>query len=82
MMISDAKITTKGQITLPVRIMKKLKIKPGDRVIFEQRGEHVEIAAADQSFSIDDFIKKHSGRNKSRVTQKAINKARKKAWVV
>lgn len=35
-----AKITSKGQITIPVRIRKKLKLKEGDTVFFyEERGK-------------------------------------------
>jgi antitoxin PrlF len=29
-----AKVTTKGQITIPVEIRKKLHLKPGDKVLF------------------------------------------------
>ena len=35
-----AKITTKGQITLPIQIRKKLNLKDGDKVLFiEKDGE-------------------------------------------
>ena len=80
MMLSEAKITTKRQITIPVRVMKKLNIKPGDMVVFEQKGEHIEISSATHGFSIDDFIKKHSGRNKIKLTQNQINQARAASW--
>ena len=33
-----AKITTKGQITIPIEIRKKLKLKDGDKVIFIEQG--------------------------------------------
>ena len=32
-----AKITTKGQITLPVQIRKKLNLKDGDKVLFMEK---------------------------------------------
>ena len=32
-----AKITTKGQITLPVQIRKKLKLKDGDKILFIEK---------------------------------------------
>ena len=32
-----AKITTKGQITLPAQILKKLNLKDGDKVLFIER---------------------------------------------
>jgi AbrB family looped-hinge helix DNA binding protein len=34
-----AKITSKGQITIPVRIRKALKLKEGDRVVFMCDGD-------------------------------------------
>lgn len=35
-----AKVTSKGQITIPVRIRKKLKLKEGDKVFFyEEKGK-------------------------------------------
>lgn len=35
-----AKITTKGQITIPVQIRRKLNLKDGDKVVFiEQNGK-------------------------------------------
>lgn len=37
-----AKITTKGQITIPIEIRKKLKLKDGDKVVFiEENGKIV-----------------------------------------
>lgn len=36
-----AKITTKGQITIPVAIRKKLGVKDGDKVLFVQDGEKI-----------------------------------------
>ena len=32
-----AKITTKGQITLPIQIRKKLNLKDGDKVLFMEK---------------------------------------------
>jgi AbrB family looped-hinge helix DNA binding protein len=42
-----AKITTKGQITIPVAIRKNMKLKDGDKVLFIQDGDryYVENAA-------------------------------------
>ena len=33
-----AKITSKGQITIPVAVRKKMKLKDGDKVIFIEQG--------------------------------------------
>lgn len=43
-----AKISTKGQITIPIEIRKKLKVNPGDRVVFMEQGEKIIIANADK----------------------------------
>lgn len=38
-MALDAKVTSKGQITLPAKLRKELGLKPGDRVNFRQTKE-------------------------------------------
>lgn len=39
MAIATAKVTSKGQITLPAKLRQRLGIKPGDRVSFEEDGK-------------------------------------------
>ena len=36
-----AKITSKGQITIPIAIRKKLSLKDGDKVLFVQEGNKI-----------------------------------------
>lgn len=36
-----AKVTSKGQITIPVEIRKKLGLKTGDKVLFVEEGEKI-----------------------------------------
>lgn len=36
-----AKITTRGQITIPIEIRKKLGVKDGDKVIFVEEGGRI-----------------------------------------
>jgi AbrB family looped-hinge helix DNA binding protein len=36
---SRAKVTSKGQITLPVALRRRLGVKPGDTLIFEMNGK-------------------------------------------
>lgn len=38
-----AKITTKGQVTVPVELRKALDVKEGDYIIFEKRGSRIEV---------------------------------------
>ena len=41
--IELAKVTTKGQITIPKAIREKLELKEGSKIIFLQRGEDIVI---------------------------------------
>jgi AbrB family looped-hinge helix DNA binding protein len=41
-----AKITSKGQITIPIDIRKKLGVKEGDKVIFFEDGNRIIVANA------------------------------------
>jgi AbrB family looped-hinge helix DNA binding protein len=38
-----AKVTSKGQVTIPVEVRKSLGIKPGDHLRFEQQGRGVRL---------------------------------------
>jgi len=47
-----AKVTSKGQITIPIDIRKRLNLKDGDKVIFIEEGEKIIFAnAAKLAFS-------------------------------
>jgi len=47
-----AKLTSKGQITIPVQIRKKLKLKEGDKVFFtEEKGKVIFQNASQVSLS-------------------------------
>ena len=43
-----AKVTSKGQITIPLMIRNKLRLKTGDKVFFEERRGKVYITNASQ----------------------------------
>ncbi len=36
-----AKVTSKGQITIPVDIRRRLRLKPGDKILFVETGDKV-----------------------------------------
>ena len=40
-MRSEAKITSKGQITIPLRVRTALGVKEGDKLVFEDNGDEM-----------------------------------------
>ena len=51
MAIASAKVTSKGQITLPAKLRAELGLKPGDRLDFERNKEgRVELVAKTHTF--------------------------------
>lgn len=38
-----ARITTKGQVTVPLELRKHLRVREGDYILFEKKGSKVEI---------------------------------------
>lgn len=41
--MQSSSVTSKGQVTIPASVRRKLGIKPGDRVGFVERDDHVVI---------------------------------------
>jgi len=54
----EAEITSKGQVTIPVEIRKLLRLKQGDRVVFETKGDLVTLRRAHKG----DAFAKYAGR--------------------
>ena len=53
-----AKLTTKGQITIPAEIRKKLKVQAGDKVVFLEENGRIFIEKSEKlKFALDE----HSG---------------------
>jgi antitoxin PrlF len=44
-----AKVTSKGQITIPLEIRHALGVGPGDRLVFENQGGSIQVRAASRS---------------------------------
>ena len=49
-------VSTKGQITLPAEMRRRLKIKPGDRIILEKAGDSILIKKANDFFELEGFL--------------------------
>ena len=79
MVISQAKITSKRQLTLPIKIMHRLQLNPGDPVIFEDKNGHIEITSK-AAFTIEELIRKYQKLAAKKISNEEINKARAKSW--
>jgi antitoxin PrlF len=76
--MATAAVTSKGQITIPLEVRKKLGLKPGDRVLFVQ-GENGEFIFKAKTGSIMDLygIGKWDGPP---VTIEEMNETISKGW--
>ena len=45
-MNSEAKVTSKGQITVPLKVRKEMGIKAGDSIVFEKNGDGFSVRPA------------------------------------
>lgn len=52
-----ARITTKGQVTVPVELRKHLKLKEGDYILFEKKGPKVEMKKMLPPNDFEEFAK-------------------------
>ncbi|MBU2548698.1 MAG: AbrB/MazE/SpoVT family DNA-binding domain-containing protein [Proteobacteria bacterium] len=49
-------VSTKGQITLPAEMRRKLGVKPQDRIILEMEGDAILITKAHDFFELEGFL--------------------------
>ena len=42
-MRTEAKVTSKGQVTIPLKIRNALGVKPGDKIVFDQNGDDISV---------------------------------------
>ena len=79
-MVIAAKISSKRQITVPLKVMVRLKLHPGDQLVFEEKDGHVEVKPRMEKFTIKDFVDKYRGLTTKKLTDDEIRKARQEAW--
>lgn len=79
-MVIGAKISLKRQITVPLKVMVRLKLNPGDQLVFEEKDGHIEVKPQPEKFTIRDFVKKHNVKVTKKLTDEEIRKARLDAW--
>jgi AbrB family looped-hinge helix DNA binding protein len=56
--MATTSISTKGQVTLPVGLRRKLGLKPRDRVLVELRDGSIVISRAPDFFALQGFLGK------------------------
>jgi AbrB family looped-hinge helix DNA binding protein len=61
-----ATISSKGQVTLPAQMRKKLNIKPKDRLVLETVDDTIVIKRAPDLFELEGFLGKSVGERKER----------------
>jgi len=82
MPIASAKVTSKGQITLPARLRQELGIKPGDRLDFERMSNgKVEIVAKTRTLADLRGVLKTDLKLTEEQLEDAIQAARKALWM-
>jgi antitoxin PrlF len=54
-MTKRAKITSKGQVTVPHAIRRALGVRPGDHLLFEQKGSEVRVTAVKVQSPFEQF---------------------------
>jgi len=64
--MSIATISSKGQITLPVQVRRKLGIGPHDRVLIEANDDAIVIRRAPDLFELEGFLGKSLPREEER----------------
>ena len=67
--MSATTVTQKGQTTIPVSIRRKLGLKPGNKVLFEERGEEVILKPAVKISLLRGSLKTLKKYSKTRVKQ-------------
>lgn len=60
-------ITTKGQVTIPVELRNKLRIRESDKVSFEQKGDTIIIRAG-----VDSLLKKARADSQAHLKKKGL----------
>jgi AbrB family looped-hinge helix DNA binding protein len=80
-----AKLSLKGQVTIPVGIRRKLGLKKGDKVVFVEQGDNVIILNSNK-LAFEEFQRDMTGVSESsglRTEQDVVDAARKvrrKIW--
>ena len=70
--MNTAVVTTKGQVVIPAKIRRSLGIKPGTRLVFNQKSSTIEVRPITEAYidSIQGILQRKSGEKP--VTQELV----------
>jgi len=54
-MIREAKVTSKGRVTIPLDIRRRLGVREGDRLVFDAEGDAVTVRAASKEDPFEEW---------------------------
>ena len=54
-MIREAKLTSKGQVTIPLEIRRRLGVREGDHLVFDAEGDAVTVRAASKEDPFEEW---------------------------
>ena len=77
-----ATVTSKGQVTLPASIRKRLGIREGSRIVFLEDDEGVRVLpeeALERMFAVFDRVRKRTGLTRTQLKAQ-VKEARHRLW--
>jgi AbrB family looped-hinge helix DNA binding protein len=80
--VNVATVTSKGQVTLPVSIRKRLGIREGSRIVFLEDEEGVRVLteeALHRMFAVFDRVRKQTGLTRKQLRAR-VKEARHRLW--
>ena len=80
MIMQKAKITAKRQITVPIAVMRKLGLNPGDAIVFEENDGEFIVKAKAKKISAVDLHKKYGKLSQMKLTADDLKKAKQESW--
>jgi len=80
MILYEAQISSKRQITLPINIMKKLHLNPGDKLAFDEVRQQIIIKPSMKKSSATEIHKRFNHIVKKKVSQDKIDQARQESY--
>ncbi len=78
---AEAKITSKGQITLPSLVLQRLNVGPGDSVVFEDNNGEIVVRSKSGTLSDMRGMLRRKAKSPTRSTiERWVGEARSTAW--